>query len=101
MTTFSSKGTEDTLREVMLPSDFIPFRFASVDIMHWFGYLLEDFHQIGAFVNDCIFKMMHHVAGDVGRVNILFQPIILKAFSRISDTGFEMCEVSCRDFLLN
>lgn len=62
--------------------------------MYWFGYLLEDFHQNGVFVNDCIFTMMHHVAGDdVARVSILFQPIILKAFSKIWDTEFELCDV--------
>lgn len=67
--------------------------FASVDILHWFGYLLEEFHENGDFVNDCIFTMMHHVAGDVGQVSILFQPIILKAFSKIWDTEFVMCDV--------
>ena len=66
-------------------------RFASVDIMHWFGYLLEDFHDNGAFVNDCIFTMLHHVSGE-GHVSLLFQPIILKAFSKIWDQEFEMCD---------
>lgn len=69
-------------------------RFASVDIMHWFGYLLEDFQGNGKFVNDCIFTMMHHVSGDCEHVTLLFQPIILRAFSKIWDTEFEICDVS-------
>lgn len=79
--------------EVSLVDDHIR-HFASVDILHWFGYLLEDFHENGDFVNDCIFTMLHHVAGDLGQVSMLFQPIILKAFSKIWDTEFVMCDVS-------
>lgn len=62
--------------------------------MHWYGYQLEDFNENGDFVNDCIFTMMHHIAGDMDQVTILFQPIILKAFSKIWDTEFDLCEVS-------
>lgn len=62
--------------------------------MHWFGYLLEDFNENGAFVNDCIFTMMHHISGSCGNVSALFQPNILKAFSKIWDTEYEMCDVS-------
>lgn len=75
--------------------------FASVDIIHWFGYLLEEFHENGDFVNDCIFTMMHHVAGDVGQVSVLFQPIVLKAFSKIWDTEFVMCDVRGSYFIHN
>lgn len=75
--------------------------FASVDIIHWFGYLLEEFHENGDFVNDCIFTMMHHVAGDVRQVSVLFQPIVLKAFSKIWDTEFVMCDVRGSYFIHN
>lgn len=68
--------------------------------MRWFGYLLEDFQQNGGFVNDCIFTMMHHISGGCGQVSILFQPTILKAFSKIWDTEFEMCDVSYCLFLI-
>lgn len=61
--------------------------------MHQYGLLLEDFRDNGAFVNDCIFTMMHHVGGDLGQIDVLFQPNILKAFSQICDTEYEICDV--------
>lgn len=75
--------------------------FAAMDLLHWYGYLLEDFHENGDFVNDCIFTMLHHVAGDLGQVAMLFQPIILKEFSKIWDTEFVMCDVIGRIVLLS
>lgn len=44
-------------------TDMLPHirQFATVEIMHQYGLLLEDFRENGAFVNDCIFTMMHHV----------------------------------------
>lgn len=62
--------------------------------MYCYGYLLGDFSENGEFVNDCIFTMMHHIGGDLGQVMTLFQPIILKTFSRIWETEFELCDVS-------
>ncbi|XP_055635789.1 protein timeless isoform X3 [Toxorhynchites rutilus septentrionalis] len=67
-------------------------QFASAEVMHHYGLLLEDFRNNGAFVNDCIFTMMHHVGGDLGKIDVLFQPIILKAFSQICDTEYGICE---------
>lgn len=61
--------------------------------MHKYGLLLADFQQNGAFVNDCIFTMMHHVGGDVGQVAALFQPTILKTFSNIFETEYDLCDV--------
>lgn len=80
---------------------FVVFRFASWEIVHWYGYLLQDFNENDAFVNDCIFTMMHHVAGDCDNINLLFQPTILKVFSKIWDTGFELCDVSKDKVKLN
>lgn len=71
-------------------------QFATVDIMHQYGTLLENFHNNGEFVNDCIFTMMHHVGGDLKQVSILFQPKILKTFSRIWETEYKLCDVSYR-----
>lgn len=73
-------------------------QFATVDIMHQYGILLENFHNNGAFVNDCIFTMMHHVGGDLNQVSILFQPKILKTYSRIWGTEYELCDVSYNVF---
>lgn len=67
-------------------------QFATVEIMYQYGLLLEDFRENGAFVNDCIFTMMHHVGGDLGQINVLFQPGILKTYSQIWETEYEICD---------
>lgn len=72
-------------------------QFATVDIMHHYGILLENFRDNGDFVNDCIFTMMHHVGGDLNHVSILFQPSILKTFSQIWETEYEICNVSYKN----
>lgn len=69
------------------------FRFATFELMHQYGLLLEDFRENGEFVNDCIFTMMHHIGGDLGHIDILFQPMILKTFSKIWETEYELCDV--------
>ena len=56
--------------------------------------LLDDFNNNGEFVNDCIFTMMHHIGGDLGQVGTLFQPVILKTYSRIWEADYELCDVS-------
>lgn len=67
-------------------------QFATVEIMHHYGLLLENFRTNNEFVNDCIFTMMHHVGGDLGQVSILFQPGILKTFSNIWESEYEICD---------
>ena len=71
-------------------------QFATVEIMHQYGILLEDFRSNGEFVNDCIFTMMHHVGGDLGQMSVLFQPNILKTYSLIWEIEYEICDVSMR-----
>lgn len=68
-------------------------RFATLEVMHYYGILLEDFNNNGEFVNDCIFTMMHHIGGDLGQIGVLFQPIILKTYSRIWEADYELCDV--------
>lgn len=70
------------------------FRFTTTEIMKQYGTLLCDFQENGEFVNNCIFTMMHHTAGDLENVTALFQPNILKTFSQIWETDFEVCDVS-------
>ncbi|XP_034473060.1 protein timeless isoform X2 [Drosophila innubila] len=67
-------------------------QFATLEVMHYYGILLEDFNNNGEFVNDCIFTMMHHISGDLGQIGVLFQPIILKTFSRIWEAEYELCD---------
>lgn len=71
-------------------------RFASVEVMHQYGILLENFENNGKFTNDCIFTMMHHIGGDIDHVATLFQPIILKTFSKIWESDYEICDVSSK-----
>lgn len=91
------------LDDVAKSPDFIGFpkhaliidhirQFATVEIMHHYGLLLENFRGNGEFVNDCIFTMMHHVGGDLGQASILFQPGILKTYSNIWDSDYGICE---------
>ncbi|XP_053662148.1 protein timeless [Anopheles marshallii] len=87
----------DGVRELTadgVPGDMLGHikQFATVEIMHQYGLLLEDFRENGAFVNDCIFTMMHHVGGDLGQINVLFQPSILKTYSQIWETEYELCD---------
>lgn len=72
-------------------------QFGTVEIMRHYGILLENFNENGEFVNECIFTMMHHIGGDLSQVVILFQPSILKTFSHIWETGYELCDVSYDD----
>ncbi|GLG92545.1 TIMELESS [Gryllus bimaculatus] len=67
-------------------------QFASVEVMHQYGLLLEDFQNNGEFTNDCVFTMMHHIGGDLEQVASLFQPNILKTFSKIWETDYEVCD---------
>lgn len=69
-------------------------QFATVEIMQQYGVLLENFQNNGDFVNDCIFTMVHHIGGDINQVEILFQPKILKTFSKLWENEYEICDVS-------
>lgn len=69
--------------------------------MHKYGILLEEFENNGKFVNDCIFTMMHHIGGDLDNVAALFQPHILKTFSKIWESDYEICDVSTYFFRVN
>ncbi|XP_018567388.1 protein timeless isoform X2 [Anoplophora glabripennis] len=80
-----SKSQQNTMTEHLK-------HFASVEIMRQYGLLLENFKENGEFVNNCIFTMMHHIGGDLKNVPTLFQPSILKTFSKIWETDYEICD---------
>lgn len=67
--------------------------------MRQYGILLEDFKHNGEFVNNCVFTMMHHIGGDLEHIPTLFQPRILKTFSQIWETDFEICDVRLNFFV--
>lgn len=62
-------------------------QFTSVDVMRQYGNLLGFFQENGLIINDCIFNMMHHVAGDLDSLSALLQPCIIRAFSLIHENG--------------
>jgi len=67
-------------------------QFANVEMMRQYGRLLEGFEQNTPFVNDCIFTVMHHVAGDLESPHTLYIPSILKSFSKIWEQGLQICD---------
>ncbi|XP_046459981.1 protein timeless-like [Daphnia pulex] len=67
-------------------------QFCSRAILDRYGNALEDFKTNGAFVNDCILTILHHVGGDLGRTELLFEPDILRPFTKICDEDFTMCD---------
>lgn len=64
------------------------YQFCSRAILDRYGNALEDFKTNGAFVNDCILTILHHVGGDLGRTELLFEPDILRPFTKICDEDF-------------
>ncbi|KAM3964699.1 timeless isoform 2-T2 [Aphomia sociella] len=66
-------------------------QFATPEIMYKYGLLLEDYAENGEYVNDCIFTLMHHV-GELDCLITLFQPKILKTFTSIRKSEFDICD---------
>ena len=58
-------------------------QFCSQAIISQYGIALEDFKTNGQFVNDSIFTILHHVGTDLGRADLLCNPVILRPFSNI------------------
>lgn len=58
-------------------------QFCSTTVLAHFGAALEDFKTNGPFVNDCIMTVLHHIGADLGRADLLCDPIILRPFSKI------------------
>ncbi|CAH0749022.1 unnamed protein product [Diatraea saccharalis] len=67
-------------------------QFATTEVMYQYGLLLEDYAVNGEFVNDCIFTLMHHIGGEIGSIITLFQPKILKTFTSMWKSDFEICD---------
>lgn len=60
-------------------------QFASISAMQQYARLLENFDNNSHAVNDSIFTMMHHVAGDCNNPEVLMQMPILKIFTDLCD----------------
>ncbi|XP_065307898.2 protein timeless isoform X2 [Dermacentor albipictus] len=68
-------------------------QFATVEVMERYGVVLKDYRKNSVLVNDCVFTMMHHVAGDLKRPEALFHPSILSSFVNILNEGAEIPEL--------
>lgn len=72
--------------------------FSTTTIMGQYCRLLENFTKNSTEVNDCIFTMMYHVAGDVNRPEVLLQLPILKIFTEISESCINLPK-ECNDVM--
>lgn len=51
--------------------------------MYHYGTVLLNYKTNNEFINEAVFTMMHHIAGEVENTTVLFQPIIFKTFLNI------------------
>ena len=65
-------------------------QFCSRTILSRYGTALEDFKTNGPFVNDCILTVLHHIGADLGRADLLCEPVILRPFSKIWEEEFNV-----------
>jgi len=67
-------------------------QFSTVEMMRPFGQLLEKFRENSIQVNDCIFTMMHHVAGDLNCPQALDVRPIPETLTQLSTTEMQVCD---------
>ncbi|KAG8232642.1 hypothetical protein J437_LFUL012602 [Ladona fulva] len=85
-------GRRNSLLEEVDMMDHIQ-HFANRGIVQKYGQLLAAFQENGEFVNDCVFTMLHHIGGgEVNRPETLFQPTLLRAFSAMWESDFDICD---------
>ena len=65
-------------------------QFCSKMILHRYGTALGDFKTNSIFINDCILTILHHVGLDLGRADLLCDPIILRPFSQMRECKFNV-----------
>ena len=65
-------------------------QFCTHAIVAKYGIALEDFRSNEALVNKSIFTFLHHVNGDIGRIDLLLEPAILRPFSKIWHEKFNV-----------
>lgn len=68
-------------------------RFASDNTMSQYGQLLQNFKTNSLEVNECIFTMMYHVAGDCEKPDTLLRLPILKVFTELWNHDYPLSEV--------
>ena len=63
-------------------------RFGTKKIMSTYGLLLGEFRSNPSYLNESIFTIMHHVAGDCHNAQVLVQVDILQVFTEIWDCSY-------------
>jgi len=66
--------------------------FALPEMMKPYGFLLEGFRENSPTLNDCIFTMMHHVAGDLVCPQALDIKPIPETIQQIVKQGVSLCD---------
>ena len=64
------------------------FSFATPEIMSQYGEALENFEENSDELNDCILTVMHHVAGDCERPDLLLQFSIVRKMSELAGESY-------------
>merc|ERR1740131_131672 len=67
-------------------------QFAYPEMMKPYGLLLAKFRTNSARLNDCIFTMLHHVAGDLICPQALDSAPIPESINHISNQGIQLCD---------
>jgi hypothetical protein len=63
-------------------------QFRTKTILARYGSALSDFRTNGPIVNDSIFTIFLHVKNDLGRTDLLLDPVILRPFVKIWEEEF-------------
>ncbi|XP_057372547.1 protein timeless-like isoform X2 [Daphnia carinata] len=67
-------------------------QFCTKTIVARYGSALEEFRTNDYLVNESIFTMLRRVGCELGRLDLLCQPIILRPLSKIWEEDFEICD---------
>ncbi|XP_023344362.1 protein timeless isoform X2 [Eurytemora carolleeae] len=67
-------------------------QFSAPSMMTPYGFLLEKYRENTNTVNDCIFTMMHHVAGDLSCPQALNIEPMKKTIRQITKQGVVLCD---------
>jgi len=64
--------------------------FANKSIARCYGFLLETYDTNSPCINECIMTMLHHIAGDCNKPEVLLQLPILNTFMDMYERNFPM-----------
>ncbi|XP_046460181.1 protein timeless-like isoform X2 [Daphnia pulex] len=67
-------------------------QFCTPTIVAKYAIALSDFRTNDIVVNHSIFQFLHHVNGDLGRIDLLLDPVIVRPFVKICEEQFKICE---------